>query len=93
MDSIYARTFVRTPAGQREVVADALALPEAQRRSLHLVNGFTPMVDLAVHLADVRDVPRLTLELFDAGLIEEPEAGAALGLTTDWHLMVEGVLD
>jgi hypothetical protein len=76
--------FVRTPAGQREVVGDEMGLSFDQRRMLLLVNGYTSLLHLAKRL---EDLPRPALQLqvlLEAGLVEE--VGIEHLTYTEWDL-------
>ena len=63
--------YIRTAAGQREVIFDPQRLPHIARRFLLLVNGATPLRDL-LDLLQLQDehAGDVVLALIDQGLIK-----------------------
>ena len=74
MSSVPSKIFERTAAGQREALDDKLALGDPGRRMLLMVNGYTPLADLAARLPGVADIDTRVQALVDRGLIADVQA-------------------
>ncbi len=70
MDDMHNTIYVKTAAGQRQVVESNQLLPIEQRRLLMLCNGYTPFAHLAERLR-VPEPQRARDALLAMGLIEE----------------------
>jgi hypothetical protein len=68
----------RTPLGQRAVF-DEIALASIELRLLRLVNGYTPLGDLAARLDATHDWHAVAFDLLDQGYVaESPESARDL---------------
>jgi hypothetical protein len=62
--------LLRTDQGDREVLVEAKPLDDAGRRMLLLVNGYTPLADLADRLPAETDWHASAWGLLEDGLVE-----------------------
>jgi len=78
--------FERTAEGAHEIVFDRLALGDAERRLLHLVNGRTPMRILNEMLITYGDTPddEALNHIVAAGLVRYVGRGAEEAATSHW---------
>lgn len=72
--------LIRTDEGRREVLAEAIPLDHPERRMLLLVNGFTPLAELAERLPPASDWRESAWGLLESGLVSrvDPPESAAL---------------
>ncbi len=61
--------LIRTSQGHREVLVESLDLDESRRRMLLLVNGYTPLSNLADRLQPDADAQASAWGLLEDGLI------------------------
>ena len=61
--------LIRTHQGHREVLDESLDLDESRRRMLLLVNGYTPLGDLAERLPPDSDWSESAWGLLEDGLV------------------------